>query len=419
MPLPARLRVDVRRVDRRAVAEVAAGAQVDVRQVRAEARAAIAGYLRTLVAAIFLAGLALGLLVALAVRSPLAPPLPVTAGAAVAVATAAALAVAVLLPPRGPIAAPQYYAHGPDIPRALETLETLQRSGRALDQELDAQLVGLARLVSAPAGRTSLAGRPHLTIASDLHNNVLSLPILERAAAGGPVLFAGDLTDRGSPLESRLVERIVRTGRPFVAVSGNHDSDTLLRRLARRGAVVLTERGRLRADGSHGELVVRVANLRVAGYSDPFERRAAEGFRDRYDDRPTPAMQQAFAAWLRPLLGRVDVVLVHEPALLAVALAELRAAPPAAPLVLAVGHSHEPGLARVGPVTVVNGGSVGAGGTGNLAESGALGIARLVYARGERFAPLAADLIRIDPGTGSATARRERLDASSEDEGGR
>lgn len=411
IPLPARLEVDVRTVDRRAVARVAAGQWVDVAQVRGEARDAIAGYLRTLVACVGLAALSLGLLTALAVRNGAGPSVAVTGGAAGVAAIAVAAAVALLLPPRGPLEDPQYYAHGPDIPRALEAVESLRRSGRALDQELDAQLVGLARLVTAPAGRVPLDGRPQLTIASDLHNNVLALPILERAAAGGPVLFPGDVTDRGSRLETRLVERIVRTGRPFVAVSGNHDSDVVMRRLAAGGAIVLTERGRLHSDGRLGRVIVRVGDLRVAGYADPFERRAAEGFRDRFEERPTRAMQDAFADWLRPLVGRADVVLVHEPALAATALEELRVHPPDAPLVLAVGHSHEPGLERIGPVTVVNGGSVGAGGTGNLAEGGGrLGIARVLYAEDEPFAPLAADLVRIDPGTGSATARRERLD---------
>ena len=60
----------------------------------------------------------------------------------------------------------------------------------------------------------------------------------------------------------------------------------------------------------------------------------------------------------------------------------------------------------------INGGSLGAGGTGNLADTPTkLGIARLSYdTSGGVFHPLAADLVEIDPGTGAATARRERLD---------
>jgi predicted phosphodiesterase len=415
--LPVRLRVDVRTVDRRTVATIAAGQRVDVRAVRAEARDGIAGYLKALIAVTLVAALALGLLTALAVRSTRGPPLKVTAGAAVLTATATAIALVVLLPPRDPIADPQYYAYGPDIPRALEAVEAAQRSSRTLDQELDAQLVGLARLVARPGGRRPLDGRPTITVASDLHNNVLALRVLERAARGGPVFFAGDLTDRGTPLETRLIERVVGAGHPFVFVSGNHDSDTLERRLARRGAIVLTEDGRLRADGSaDGRAVHTIAGLRVAGYGDPFERLSTMRYADRYQPRPTPEQQRAFAAWLRPLLGKVDVVLVHEPALIAAALAELHVNRPADPLVFVVGHTHVASLQRDGQVTVLNGGSVGAGGTGNLAETTSIGLARLLYDVRGGFAPLAADLVQVDPGTGSATARRERLDTAPTDQ---
>lgn len=408
--LPARLRVDLRTVDRRTVQLVAQRGRLDVQAVRAEARDAIAGYLKALIALTTLVAAALGLLVAFAVRHRTGPPLRVLAVAAVGTAVLAGVALAVLLPPRGDIDEPQYYAFGPDIPRALEAIETAQRSTRALDQELDAQLVGLARLVTRPSERTPLAGRPQLTLASDLHNNVLALPILERATGGGPLFFAGDLTDRGSPLETRLVRRVVALGDPFVFVSGNHDSDALKLELVRRGAIVLTEQGRLDASGRYGEPIVTVAGLRVAGYSDPFERRSGEAFRDRYEPAPSPALQDAFTAWLRPLIGRVDVVMVHEPALIQGALAALRDQPPARPIVFLVGHTHAAAIERFPGVTVVNGGSVGAGGTGNLAEPTDIGVARLIYSSTPRFQPLAADLVEIDPGTGSATARRERLD---------
>ena len=77
-----------------------------------------------------------------------------------------------------------------------------------------------------------------------------------------------------------------------------------------------------------------------------------------------------------------------------------------------VGHTHKPDLTRIGDtVTVVNGGSIGGGGTGNLSDAAtAVGLARLNYSLTGGFQPLAADLVGIDPGTGAATARRVRLD---------
>ena len=81
------------------------------------------------------------------------------------------------------------------------------------------------------------------------------------------------------------------------------------------------------------------------------------------------------------------------------------------PIVFVVGHTHHADLETQPGVTVINGGSVGAGGTGNLADAPTnVGIARLAYSIDPRFTPLAADLVSIDPGDGSATAQRVRLD---------
>ena len=407
--LPVRLRVDVRSVDRSALERVANNQPLDVAAVRTEATNAIARYLRALIGVTVLAALALGLLAAFAIRSRAGPRLRYTVAAATTTAVAIGVALSVLLPPRGEIREPQYYAHGADIPRALEAAAAVRRSSSNLDQELDDQLVGLARLVIAPGNRTPTEGRPRITLASDLHNNLLALPILERAAGDEPLFFAGDLTDRGSPVEADLLARVENAGNPFVFVSGNHDSDTLAQRLASDGAIVLTRLGRLKADGSYGPMVNEVAGIRVAGYDDPFERRAVDNYADRYQPTPSPEEQAAFTAWLNSLIGKVDVVLVHEPQLIAPAVEQLRSP---TPLVILAGHTHATDIQRRGLVTVINGGSIGGGGTGNLAdeEPTAVSLARLIYDDTDGFTPLAADLVSIDPGTGAATARRERLD---------
>jgi predicted phosphodiesterase len=325
-----------------------------------------------------------------------------------AAALACAGTVALLLPPRGALDEPEYFAHGADIPQALRLVESATRSSRDLGDELDAQLVGLARLVIAPSDRRPASGAPHLTLASDVHNNVLVLPALRRAAAGGPLVLAGDLTDRGSSLEEAVTRTIVRAGDPLVFVAGNHDSAALQRALARNGAVVLTRDGRLREDGSLGPRVVRVAGVRIAGYEDPFLRRP--GQRAGTDPQPTEGQQAAFDAWLRTLQREVDVVVVHEPTLAEQAFRRLAADPPSHPLVFLVGHTHMQDLRTGENVVVLNAGTAGGGGTGNLAEQQPIGVAVLLYETRPRFDPLAADLVSIDPGSGDATARRSRLD---------
>lgn len=414
--MPVRLRVDVQRIDRDAAVRVAregTDAPVLLSRIRRDATDAIASYLRILVVLVVGSALAFGLLVALALKGAGCPFRP---GAIAAGATALAFGVAiiVLMPPRGDLRAPTYYAHGPDIPRALRTIESATSTADVLGEELDAQLVGLARLVVAPGERSQLTGHPQITVASDLHNNLLAIPALQRIARGSPLFFVGDLTDRGSRLESQLTRGVLRAGTRLVFVTGNHDSDVNAQELANRGAIVLTESGRLLRGGRFGPVVVRIAGLRVAGYGDPFRRRRALGYLSAdatKSPQPSVAQQDVFAQWLHELQGKVDVVMVHEPALAAKAIADLRRAPPKHPLVLLVGHTHRADILIDRGLTVLNGGTVGAGGTGNLDESAKIGAARMIYAPVDGgVAPLAADLVEIDPGSGSATAQRYRLD---------
>ena len=406
--LPARLSLDLRVVDRDAVREVARGRDPDVDALRDEAEDAIASYIRLLVVFAGLAALALGSLVALALRGATAP-LRLTLPAAGATTVLTCLAIVFLFPPRGQIENPEYYANGPDIPVALRAIDQATGSARTISQELNTQLVGLARLIEAPSAREPAGRLAHLTLASDLHNNLLALPTLERAVRQGPLFFAGDLTSSGSPFEAALTRRVAHIGDPFVFVTGNHDSDTLARRLAASGAIVLTQRGRLLPDGRLGSVVVHVGSLRVAGYSDPFERRRSQGYHRRGSE-VTPRHQRAFADWLRPLVGSVDVVMTHEPGLTEMAVEELRADPPEEPLAILTGHTHIPDLQTSRNLVLLNGGTAGGGGTGNLEKNQPFGLAVLVRGRSPRFRPLFADVVEIDAQSGAARAERKRLD---------
>ncbi len=121
--MPARLKLDVRSVDRDAVETIAKGQEVDGDRLRDEARDGIASYLRELIAIVLVASLAVGLLAAFALRSRSAARLRWLLVAAVATSAAITAALVDLLPPRGDIGDPEYYAHGSDIPRALEAVE--------------------------------------------------------------------------------------------------------------------------------------------------------------------------------------------------------------------------------------------------------------------------------------------------------
>ena len=121
--------------------------------------------------------------------------------------------------------------------------------------------------------------------------------------------------------------------------------------------------------------------LRVAGYADPFERRASEHFRARGEPRPDGGQREDFREWLEPLVGRVDVVMFHEPQLAEDAAEELRRTAPRRPLVLLAGHTHVSSFESSANFVELNGGTVGGGGTGNLEKTQPFGLAVLIYTR--------------------------------------
>jgi len=120
--------------------------------------------------------------------------------------------------------------------------------------------------------------------------------------------------------------------------------------------------------------------------------------------------QEQFRDWLRPLLGHVDVVMVHSPQLAETAADELRRIPPRHPLALLTGHTHLQKFRSSTNLVELNGGTVGGGGTGNLEKNQPFGLAVLVYGRKGGFDPVAADLVAIEANGGSAHAERLRVE---------
>jgi predicted phosphodiesterase len=241
-------------------------------------------------------------------------------------------------------------------------------------------------------------------LASDIHNNVLTLPTLRRFGAGHPTVLAGDFTINGSKLETGLLSGLHKLGKPVVAVSGNHDSPGLMRRLARSGIIVLTHR-----DG-----VREIAGLRIAGFEDPLEYHGGafpSGVRTALSFDDFPDGHQRFVdavesrwAWWRALPRRPQVLVLHQEGI-AKALANLiwAADPEGPPLAILAGHTHVQRLDRYGPVTVVNGGTAGAGGLFGAGHD-PVGFALLDLS--PRGALEATDLVQQNPVDGSASARR-------------
>jgi predicted phosphodiesterase len=306
---------------------------------------------------------------------------------------------------------PTFYAHGKELPRLLAFSQRLLQDGEGYEDSYHEAVRGLARVITAagePGQQPSSIARTFV-VASDLHSNSLVLPALQSFTSGETVLFAGDLTQRGTTYEAPIVSAVARLGSPVVAVSGNHDSRLLMRAAAREGVVVLTRSGRLRPDGTtDGRPVLAVDGLLLAGWDDPLESvRGGLGPRSlELHERSFVDARRELLSWFAGLPERPDVVLVHQHALAHALLERLEAAG-GEPVLVVTGHDHLAHVEQAGSHALVDGGSVGAGGAFGVGEEVSALAQVHLDAEGRT---LAVDLIEVEPASGEGRAQRIVLD---------
>ena len=316
---------------------------------------------------------------------------------------------------------PSFYARGAELLQLLEAANKTEARAERYQATAENGVRSFSQLlaeggVGATGGFVGEAeGSQSAILASDLHNNTLAVRSLEALAGRDePVFFVGDFGHQGSEGEARLVaSRLADLGPRVVAVSGNHDSSLLMRRLARAGLTVLTGSGRLRSDGSTaGDPVIEMMGRKVAGVADPLEWQGRNpsdperifSFSERPDgDREIEEAAQRIVRWFDALPERPDIVLVHNHGLAERFGRALLERGPQPDLVVLTGHSHKQRIDRYGDVVVVNGGTVGAGGV-LAVGSEKIGLGELSFGPGGGLQ--AVDLIQAEPLSGGAQAER-------------
>jgi predicted phosphodiesterase len=313
---------------------------------------------------------------------------------------------------------PRFYARGEELAQLLQVSEQkASDASKGYQSEVQRTLSGYAAILQTGANLTTPEPtKPDSVLLSDLHGNTLVIEPFARLFGDTTIFFAGDLGQTGTAAEARLlVPRLTSLGRKVVAVSGNHDSTLLMRRLARAGAIVLTDTGRLMPDGrTDGEVVKLIDGLDVAGYPDPLEWHGSHpddparvfSFAERPNGNAEYArVQGQVVSWFDSLRRRPDVVMIHENGLaqhLARTIEGRGTDQP--PLLILTGHDHKQHVDPHGQALVVDAGTAGAGGLFGVGTQ-SVGIATLQFDTG-RVPPRAIDMIRVDPTSGAAEADR-------------
>ena len=306
---------------------------------------------------------------------------------------------------------PTFHAHGSELPRLLAFSAQLTDASKGYTASYETALLGLVNLVSVVSDPTTPPTAVHeFVVGSDIHSNPLPLRAFGRYAKGKPIFLVGDFSQLGTAYEASIADDVAGLGPTIVAVSGNHDTLPLMKRLAARGVTVLRNDGVLDRQGRvvPGP-VITVDGMTVAGCSDPLEastddvRRApagAAGRRLHVGRRPAGAVVRRAAA------TAADRARPPARARPRAARPRRRAAGPT-PVVILTGHDHLQHMERVGRSLLVDGGTLGAGGVFAVGEMPAGFIDLRLDAS---FTPISSDMVQIEPVSGDGSARRVVFD---------
>jgi hypothetical protein len=306
---------------------------------------------------------------------------------------------------------PTYFAQGDEIDRILD-LATEARVQSDYGDDFTTIVQSISSVLAV--GREPDTPGTEIYAGSDLHANALVIDPVAELVGDSPLLLVGDFGQRGGEAEARLLApKVAALGSEVVAVSGNHDSDGLMRRLVKEGVTVLGEEGRLREDGSfQPPPVVDLRGLPLAGFSDPLQYGGkspggedrpvtAEGLDD--PDAAIEGWREELLEWFTSLPVPPAMVMVHQDGLAQWLAQALNDVDYVQPLTIVTGHDHRQHVDRYGEIFVVNGGTIGAGGVFGAGED-SVGIARLRFTDQRRLESV--DLVAVEPVSGSARATR-------------
>lgn len=313
---------------------------------------------------------------------------------------------------------PAFYARGAELGQLLSAATKTQERAKRYTATAENGVRSFSRLLAEggldSAGFVDTGDQQSAILASDLHNNTLALQALETLAGSDkPVFLVGDFGHQGSEGEARLLApQLADLGDRVIAVSGNHDSTLLMRRLADVGMTVLTSKGRLQPDGTvTGSPIVEVLGMKVAGVADPLEYTGTNaGDANRifsFSERPNgdeelDAAGQRLVAFYDGLPEKPDILLVHNFAIAQRFARTLQARGNTDDVLLLVGHDHKQWVERYGPIVIADAGTVGAGGVFGVGSQ-EVGLGEL------HFGPdglRSVDLVKTQPLTGDAQAER-------------
>jgi len=212
---------------------------------------------------------------------------------------------------------------------------------------------------------------------SDIHNNPAAMDFVKEVVESFRIDFiidTGDITDYGTPIEAKLLERIRSFKVPYLFVPGNHDSPQIVKKMKNIENVVVLDRTRIYIKG-----------LTVYGVPDPASKTNQIVPFQEYDE------SQHINEIQNDLKERddslIDVLAFHDPKLAKKFINE-------APVIL-FGHTHTLGIEKADKSILVNAGTSGGAGIRGLLTNKDIpySVVLLYFSTDNKL--LAADIIKV------------------------
>lgn len=234
-----------------------------------------------------------------------------------------------------------------------------------------------------------------LLLVGDMHSNPVGVEFIKELASNFKVMAVidtGDLTDFGSPLETRLAEGLGEINVPYVFAPENHDSpDSIAFVRGIRNSIVL-----------EGQ-IEEAAGLKILGSPDPL----SAGTTVATDPEEWNQMLQEQANQLLKLADQrdeIDLVVVHDP----------RAARYLAGTfsLMVTGHTHQQNIQMSQGSIILNPGSTGAAGVRGLYADQTIPYSAIILYIKPGQGAMAADTIKYDPLSDRFYMERKMLTSS-------
>lgn len=137
---------------------------------------------------------------------------------------------------------------------------------------------------------------------SDIHNNPASLDIAEKAINDFDIDFiidGGDITDYGTPIEARILEKIAKLKVSYIYVPGNHDSEEVIEAIKlHKNVIVLNNKEHM------------LMGFKIYGLGDPS---ATSATIDEISEKESEKLNKENYRMLTNMKKKPDIFVAHNP----------------------------------------------------------------------------------------------------------